>query len=72
MNPGPGPGLRPHDEQEIAKQVMAYKRQIGEEGLDKSSTYSKADYKKPVGVVTEQITRVKSKCPLLLKKIVSD
>jgi hypothetical protein len=54
-----------HVEQEIEKQMMAYKKQTGVEGLDKSSTYCKADYKKPVGVVTEQITRVKSKCPLL-------
>jgi hypothetical protein len=54
-----------HVEQEIAKQMMAYKKQIIEEVLDKSSTYCKADYKKPVGIVTEQIASVKSKCPLL-------
>jgi hypothetical protein len=54
-----------HVEQEIAKQMMAYKKHIIEEGLDKSSTYCKADNKKPVGIVTEQITRAKSKCPQL-------
>jgi hypothetical protein len=45
--------------------MKTYKRQIQEEGLDKSSTYCTGDYKKPVGNVTEQITRVKTKCTLL-------
>jgi hypothetical protein len=54
-----------HVEQEIKKQMKAYKSQIQEEGLDKTSTYCTADYKNPVGVITEQITRVKTTCPLL-------
>jgi hypothetical protein len=65
-----------HVKQEIAKQMIALKRQMKEEGLDKTSTYCKAAYKKPVGVVTEQITRVKSYCPMLfsilLKTVCAD
>jgi hypothetical protein len=45
--------------------MKTYKRQIQEEGPDKSSTYCTGDYKKLVGNVTEQITRVKTKCTLL-------
>jgi hypothetical protein len=37
-----------HVEQEIAKQMKAYKRHIQEEGQDKASTYCTADYKNPV------------------------
>jgi hypothetical protein len=51
---------------------MAYKKQIIEEGLDKSSTYCKADYNKLVGIVTEQIARVKSKCPLLFSVLLKN
>jgi hypothetical protein len=39
-----------------------------EVGLDKTTTYCKADYKS-VGIVAEQIQRVKSNCPLFFSAI---
>ena len=55
-----------HVDQKIAKQMIALKRHMKGEGLEKISTYCKADYKRPVRVVTEQITREKTFCPVLL------
>jgi hypothetical protein len=63
-------------ESEIIREMNGLKKQMQEEGLDKTSTYCKADYKKPVGVISEQIQRVKTKCPLffnvILKTVCAD
>jgi hypothetical protein len=38
-------------ESEMIREINALKKQMQEEGLDKTSTYCKADYKKPVGII---------------------
>jgi hypothetical protein len=48
--------------------MKTYKRQIQEEGLDKSSTYCTGDYKKPVGNVTEQIKLSARYCSMLISR----
>jgi hypothetical protein len=63
-------------ESEIIREMNGLKKKMQEEGLDKTSTYCKADYKKPVGVISEQIQRVKTKYPLffnvILKTVCAD
>jgi hypothetical protein len=56
-------------ESEVVRETNGLRRQMQEEGLDKTTTYCKAYYNKPVGIVAEQIQRVKSNCPLFFSVI---